>query len=93
MDRGATPGTVFVSSACDGWQSVEVHWRLTRRCCELLLERGFQLHVLTKSELILMKDLDLFVGRPAQIGITLTTLDDRLRKLWEPRREHGISRN
>jgi DNA repair photolyase len=81
--RRIEPGTVFVSSACDGWQPVEAEWRLTRRCCELLLERGFQVHVLTKSTLVL-RDLDVFAGRPASIGITLTTLDERLRELWEP---------
>lgn len=81
--RQATPGTVFVSSACDGWQPIEAEWRLTRRCCELLLERGFRLHILTKSDLIL-RDMDVFAGRPAQIGITLTTLDERLREIWEP---------
>jgi DNA repair photolyase len=81
--RRAEPGTVFISSACDGWQPVEAQWRLTRRCCELLLERGFQLHVLTKSALVL-RDLDVFIGRPVQIGVTLTTLDERLRELWEP---------
>ena len=81
--RRAEPGTVFVSSACDGWQPIEAQWRLTRRCCELLLERDFRLHVLTKSALVL-RDLDLFAGRPVQIGITLTMLDERLRGLWEP---------
>jgi len=81
--RRAEPGTVFVSSACDGWQPVEAQWRLTRRCCELLLERGFHLHVLTKSALVL-RDLDVFAGRPARIAVTLTTLDERLQQLWEP---------
>jgi DNA repair photolyase len=81
--RRVEPGTVFVSSACDGWQSIEAQWRLTRRCCELLLERGFRLHVLTKSTLLL-RDLDIFVGRPVQTGVTVTTLDDRLQELWEP---------
>ncbi len=81
--RRAEPGSVFLSSACDGWQPIEAQWRLTRRCCELLLERGFRLHVLTKSALVL-RDLDLFAGRPVQVGITLTTLDERLRALWEP---------
>jgi DNA repair photolyase len=65
--RRAEPGEVFVSSACDGWQPVEAQWRLTRRCCELLLERGFKLHVLTKSSLVL-RDLDVFAGRPVQIA-------------------------
>ena len=81
--RRATPGTVFISSACDGWQPLEAEWRLTRRCCELLLERGFQLHVLTKSMLVL-RDLDIFAGHPVQVGVTLTTLDERLQDLWEP---------
>ena len=66
--RRAKPGTVFVSSACDGWQPIEAEWRLTRRCCELFLERGFQVHVLTKSALML-RDLDVFTGHSASIGI------------------------
>ena len=41
------------------------------------------MHVLTKSALVL-RDLDVFAGHPASIGITLTTLDERLRELWEP---------
>jgi DNA repair photolyase len=83
--RRAPPGGVFMSSACDGWQPIEVERRLTRGCCELLLESGFSVNVLTKSELV-MRDFDLFAGRKAQshVGITLTTLDDRLSRLWEP---------
>jgi DNA repair photolyase len=81
--RRAAPGEVFMSSACDGWQPIEAEYGLTRRCCELLLEHGFQLHVLTKSALVL-RDFDLFQGRPVQVGVTLTTLDERLRQLWEP---------
>ena len=81
--RRAQPGSVFVSSACDGWQPIEGERRLTRRCCELLLERGFRLSVLTKSELVL-RDFDLFRKGSVRVGITLTTLDERLRELWEP---------
>ena len=82
--RRTPPGDVFVSSACDGWQPIEAECRLTRRCCELLLERGFQVNVLTKSTLVL-RDLDVFSGHSARIGVTVTTLDERLRRLWEPR--------
>ena len=81
--RRAQPSSVFVSSACDAWQPIEAQWRLTRRCCQLLLERGFSVHVLTKSARVL-GDLDIFVGHDAQIGVTLTTLDEPLRQLWEP---------
>jgi DNA repair photolyase len=81
--RRAEPGEVFLSSACDGWQPIEAQRRLTRRCCELLLEHGFSLGILTKSALVL-RDLDLFAGRRVRIGVTLTTLDERLRAWWEP---------
>ena len=72
------------SSACDGWQPIEREWRLTHRCCELLLEYGFQVHILTKSGLVL-RDLDLFAGRKVQVGVTVTSLDEVLRAHWEPR--------
>jgi DNA repair photolyase len=34
--RRLPPGEVFTCSACDGWQPVEQHYRLTRECCRLL---------------------------------------------------------
>jgi DNA repair photolyase len=81
--RRLKPGDVFVSSACDGWQQIEAEYGLTRRCCELLLEYGFQVNLLTKSILVL-RDLDVFSGRDVRVGVTITTLDRRLGKLWEP---------
>jgi len=81
--RRTRPGKVFVSSACDGWQPVEAHYRLTRRCCELLLEHGFEVHVLSKSPLV-QRDLDVLAGADSRVGTTLTTLDEHLRTLWEP---------
>jgi len=76
-------GDVFTCSACDGWQRVERHYRLTRRCCAMLLEAGFHLNVLTKSKLVL-RDLDLFAGRDVQLGVTMTTPDERQARIWEP---------
>jgi DNA repair photolyase len=81
--RRAVPGEVFVSSACDGWQPIEAEWRLTRRCCQLLIEYGFQVNVLTKSALVL-RDLDVLAGPKARIGVTVTTLDEPLAACWEP---------
>ncbi|MGD0383523.1 MAG: radical SAM protein [Thermoguttaceae bacterium] len=82
--RRSKPGAVFISSACDAWQPVEAGYRLTRRCCELLLEFGFQVNLLTKSALV-TRDLDIFSGRDVNVGVSIATLDERLRKLWEPR--------
>jgi len=81
--RRLAPGTVFTCSACDGWQPVERHYQLTRQCCRLLLDAGFKLRVLTKSQLVL-RDLDLFRGRDVHLGVTITTPDQRLADLWEP---------
>lgn len=80
--RRLPPGDVFVSSACDGWQPIERERKLTRECCRLLVQHGFQVNALTKSALIL-RDLDIFSGSSAQIGVTVTTLDQRLARLWE----------
>lgn len=81
--RRTPPGEVFVSSACDGWQPLEGTRRLTRECCRLLVQNGFQVNALTKSALIL-RDLDIFAGSSARIGVTVTMLDPRLASLWEP---------
>ena len=81
--RRRPPGAVFTCSACDGWQALEGDYRLTRRCCELLLEAGFRLNVLTKSRLV-VRDLDLFAGRDVRVGVTLTTPDEAMARLWEP---------
>ena len=82
--RRLAPGSVFTCSACDGWQSVERHYRLTRRCCRMLLEAGFRLNILTKSELVL-RDLDVFAGRDVRLGVTITTPDETNARLWEPK--------
>ena len=77
--RRMSPGAVFVSSACDAWQPMERERRLTRACVELLLEHGFRVNALTKSALVL-RDLDVFAGANARIGVTVTCLDESLRK-------------
>ncbi len=81
--RRLAPGWVFVSSACDGWQGVEADYQLTRRCCRILLDVGFRLGILTKNDRVL-RDLDIFEGRPVRLGVTLTTLDEATARMWEP---------
>jgi DNA repair photolyase len=82
--RRLRPGSVFTCSACDGWQPVERHYRLTRRCCQLLLEAGFRLDILTKSELVL-RDIDVLQRGDVRLGATITTTDEALARLSEPR--------
>lgn len=82
--RRLSPGRVFISSACDGWQPVEAIFGLSRRSAELLLAHGFSVSILTKSELI-VHDLDRFADRPVTIGVSVSTLDCELARLWEPK--------
>jgi DNA repair photolyase len=81
--RRLPAGPVFTCSACDGWQPVERQYRLTRRCCQILLDAGFSLTILTKSAAVL-EDLDVLAGRDVQLGVTITTADERTARLWEP---------
>ena len=81
--RTLASGSVFTCSACDGWQEVERTYCLSRKCCGTLLEAGFHLNVLTKSDLIL-RDLDIFSGRQVSLGVTITTLDEQAAAAWEP---------
>ena len=78
------PGTVFTCSACDGWQPSERRYELTRQCCRMLVDAGFELHVLTKSDLVL-RDLEVLAAGNVSLGVTITTPDEGLAKLWEPK--------
>jgi DNA repair photolyase len=82
--RRLSPGSVFTCSACDGWQPVEARYRLTRQCCGMLLDAGFNLNILTKSDLVL-RDLDILAGRDVRLAVTITTADEVLARVWEPR--------
>jgi DNA repair photolyase len=78
-------GRVFVSSVCDGWQPVEERYGLTRQCLEILLQYGYPITILTKSALA-GRDLDLLTGKNnVDFGVTITTQDESLSKLFEPK--------
>lgn len=76
-------GAVFMSSACDGWQQLERKYRLSRRCLNILLENGFHVSILTKSSII-RDDLNILEGTNAELGFTLTTMDNSLCRKIEP---------
>jgi DNA repair photolyase len=82
--RRAVPGVVMLSSVTDCYQPLEERYRLTRRCLERLLAHRFPVRILTKSPLVL-RDLDLLRQFPQiEVGLTVTTDDERMRCLFEP---------
>jgi DNA repair photolyase len=82
--RRAERGVVMLSSVTDCYQPLEDRCRLTRRCLERLLAHRFPVRILTKSPLVL-RDLDLLRQFPEiEVGLTVTTDDERMRRLFEP---------
>jgi len=85
-------GRVFISSVCDGWQPLEASYHLTRQCLEILVPYCYPLTILTKSTLA-SRDLDLLTSKEGvELGVTITTLDEGLRRLIEPRSSPSAGR-
>jgi DNA repair photolyase len=79
------PGSVMFGSVCDAYQPVEARYALTRACLQAFIgARGFEVGVLTKSDLV-VRDLDVLKSLESpRVGFTVTTLDDRLAGIFEP---------
>jgi DNA repair photolyase len=75
---------VWVSGVCDPYQPVEQTYELTRGCLEILAEQDWPVVVQTRSPLVL-RDLDVLkAGKDFEVGLSITTADDGIRKLFEP---------
>jgi len=77
-------GRVWISGVCDAYQPLERRYRLTRRCIEILVEEGWPFTVQTKSPLVL-RDMDILkLASDAEVGFTITTADEKVRRIFEP---------
>jgi DNA repair photolyase len=75
---------VWVSGVCDPYQPIEAKYRLTRQCLEILVEHGWPVTVQTRSPLVL-RDLDIQKrGSNFEVGLSITTADDEVRRKFEP---------
>lgn len=78
-------GRVWVSGVCDPYQPLEAKYRLTRQCLEILLQNNWPVTIQTRSALVL-RDLELLEGNSdLEVGLSVTTADERMRKLFEPK--------
>jgi DNA repair photolyase len=78
-------GTIIISSVTDPYQPLEVRYELTRKCLEELIPYQSSVDILTKSPLV-RRDIDLFKQfKDIEVGITITTNDERIRKIFEPK--------
>ncbi|WP_456327928.1 radical SAM protein [Archaeoglobus sp.] len=74
----------MVSSLSDAYQPIERKFKLTR-CVFDAISHNNRLRILTKSDLI-VRDLDVLNKfRDVEIGLTVNSFDERLRRKLEPR--------
>jgi DNA repair photolyase len=82
--KRSTKGSIIISSVSDAYQPAEAQYKLTRKCLEILLNHDFSIDILTKSPLVL-RDLELLEKfKDIEVGITITTDNENIKKVFEP---------
>lgn len=77
-------GIVGISTVTDAYQPLEKKYELTRKCLEQFLKYDYSISIQTKSSLVI-RDLDILEKLShVDIGFTITTFDDEIRKNIEP---------
>lgn len=75
---------VWISGVCDPYQPLEGKYKLTRQCLEILAQNDWPVVVQTRSPLVL-RDLDVLrAGKDFEVGMSVTTADEEIRRLFEP---------
>jgi DNA repair photolyase len=78
------PARVWISGVCDPYQPLEAKYKLTRQCLEILAENNWPVTVQTRSPMVL-RDIDILkIGSNFEVGLSITTADDNIRKIFEP---------
>ena len=78
------PGRVWVSGVCDPYQPLEKTYELTKKCLEILIQHDWPITIQTKSSLVL-RDMNLLRGTDKiEVGLSVTTGDEEVRRLFEP---------
>jgi DNA repair photolyase len=82
--RRKRKGSVWVSGVCDPYQPIEAARGLTRGCLEILAEHRWPATIQTKSPLVL-RDIELLASfEDVEVGMTITTADEEIRRIFEP---------
>ena len=82
--RKKKKGNVWISGVCDAYQDLEKKYTLTRRCIEILVENNWPITIQTKSPLVL-RDIEILKqSADCEVGFTITTADEKVRKIFEP---------
>jgi DNA repair photolyase len=75
---------ISLGTVCDPYQPLELKYQITRRCLEILAPYQHSLSILTKSSIV-VRDIDILTRlHKVKVSFTVTTLDERVRKVFEP---------
>ncbi len=89
------PTAIMLSGNTDCYQPAERKYRITRQMLEVLWKYRHPVGIITKNSLIL-RDLDILEkmaeNNLVRVAISLTTLNESLRRLLEPRTATGANR-
>jgi DNA repair photolyase len=85
-------GVILFSSVTDAYQPIEKKTELTRNLLKVLVENDLAVEILTKSSLV-QRDIDV-LGEftRSEVGLTITGLDDDVRRVFEPRASSVMER-
>jgi len=77
-------GRIWISGVCDPYQPLEKKYMITKRCLAILIENASPFTVQTRSSLVL-RDIEILKrANNTEIGFTITTADERIRRIFEP---------
>lgn len=84
LSRKIKRGTILLGSVTDAYQLIEKKFQLTRSILDILLKHDLSISILTKSNLVI-RDIDLLSNfSDCEVGLTITTLNEEMRKIFEP---------
>jgi DNA repair photolyase len=77
-------GVIGIGTVTDPYQPLEKSCLVTRKCLMEIIRHDNPISVLTKSDLV-VRDIELITAtkRP-EVGITITSVDDRISRAFEP---------
>jgi DNA repair photolyase len=85
------PQVIAMSGVTDAYQPIERQLKLTRGCLKVLAEFCNPVSIITKNQLV-TRDIDILseLARydAVSVMLSITTLDDKLRRIMEPRASH-----
>jgi len=83
--RSRREGRLIVGTVTDAYQPAEAHYGITRSCLEILSHHpALEVHILTKSALVVRDLAILRQLRACEVGFTVTTLEQKTAQLIEP---------